>query len=463
MMLFDYQNAIVLSVVLAGLVGWVDASVRQLQNPGTYSSEETENIRGFTKGFSPDSDLKSAKLRLWPSGTRCNKDIPSHEISLAPETCLSGSYSIENNIRITDHPVCSDGSTPVMVFYGTTRCTGNPLFSTNHKDVDFPEGCFWSTSPKHWSMIFRCGIWPTLQEGADEYATAVPPNVVEGESDSFDDSQAGLIETHGSSSCVWESGDVTVEARLQVDTCLETHAESVRILKPAYCANGTRAILTHFEGDDCNHSLNPGATELAKTQRNEAGSCQELNPTTGWRTRKGSMMFWCGDQPVENPKPRAASVSHSACLPRKAPLFKHPKTDTCLNLESRLLKIYNAGVCANGTRAVWAKYDESNCIGKPGEVEIVTGDTLSTCLDVGQWQSISFWCTGQVVDSTTPPSVKSPFTTIPSEGKGLGRSVGFVVGLSLLGLIVLVAAGFVAFAFRDQLLAVFRREGRIAL
>ncbi|KAH6663207.1 hypothetical protein B0J14DRAFT_494986 [Halenospora varia] len=292
------------------------------------------------------------------------------------------------------------------------------------------------------------------------------------ESDGSDDAQAGLVETRGRSSCSWDSGDASVETRLQVDTCLETRAESVRILKPAYCANGTRAILTHFEGDECDHNLNPDATELAKTRENEAGSCQELNPTTGWRTRKGSVMFWCGDvaenreaeeEETPTPQPRAASVSASACQPYKAPFFQHPKTDTCLNLESRTLKIYSSGVCANGTQAIWAKYDESDCIGKPSEVVDVTKDMLSTCLDVRGTQSISFWCTGEVLGSSLPPTAKGPFTTTPREGKSLGTSVGFVVGLSLLGLMVLGALGFVAFAFRDQLVGLFRREGRIAL
>ena len=166
----------------------------------------------------------------------------------------------------------------------------------------------------------------------------------------------------------------------------------------------------------------------------------------------GSMNFWCEgfgdvkrpdpDAPpeVEKPKPRAGSVSESACQP-KAPFFNHPKTDTCVNLRTNRLKIYSSGVCANGTSALWAKYSKKNCIGSPASIAPVSEDLIEKGLDITDTSSFSFWCTGEGLGGNPP-------TTTP---KSRGMPVFLIVILCVMGVVLLGLAVFVAYAFRDKL------------
>ncbi len=105
------------------------------------------------------------------------------------------------------------------------------------------------------------------------------------------------------------------------------------------------------------------------------------------------------------------SVSDNSCwhdgAPIRAPTFRHPVADTCLQIEAgRQVKIYSTAVCSNGTEAMFARWAGPSCVGEPASVDVVDEDMLKTCLKMPSSGpgSYAFWCEGEV----EPLPVKKP-------------------------------------------------------
>ena len=241
---------------------------------------------------------------------------------------------------------------------------------------------------------------------------------------------------------------------LPVDRCLSTASYSIRLLTPAVCANGTRAKWARYEGSKCNYGEITYADGLLDVRDEDLRECKDMKlKNTNGETNVGSMSFWCEgfgevERPdpnappkEEKPKPRAGSVSESACGNR-APFFNHPKTDTCVNLATKKLKIYSSGVCEDGTPGRWAKYEDKDCVGESKERLDVGDDLLKRCLDVDGTKSFAFWCTGEGLGGKP----KDP----PSQPKK-SSSVGLIVVLVILGIGLLGGLAFLGYAFRDRI------------
>jgi len=72
--------------------------------------------------------------------------------------------------------------------------------------------------------------------------------------------------------------------------------------------------------------------------------------------------------------------------------------DRCLSTPNLALEIKTAAICANGTRAKWARFPEKGCgygtlDAKFGLVELEDKD-IGTCLLVAEFESMAFWCDG---------------------------------------------------------------------
>jgi hypothetical protein len=442
------------ALALAVSSGLVSASMRQAQSH--YSRPKSEDL-GLQR--SATINLWAENLATTPKSMECDESSPYNTITLAPEVCLSGDYYLNSNFRITEQPLCPDGKLPIMVFYHNRGCTGDVKYHSKFDDIGPPTSCLFDANPKYWSVIFRCGMWATMERGADEHVAAVPPMV--DSSSQSDVAVGGAVEAYLGPLCdEFQGGRRERPKTVPVDKCLGRLSYSIRITKPAVCANGTRALWARFKGDKCDYGEitytdGPGLVDI---QDSDIGVCQ----ATGRVGRKnedwiGSMSFWCdgfGDvkrpdpsapPEVEKLKPKAGSVSESACQP-KAPFFNHPKTDTCVNLRTNKLKIYSSGVCENGTSALWAKYPEKNCVGSPVSIASVSKDMMEKCLDVTDTSSFSFWCTGKGL-GTTPPTIPNK----PNKPKSGGMPVFLIVILCVMSVVLLGLAVFVAYAFRDQL------------
>ena len=111
------------------------------------------------------------------------------------------------------------------------------------------------------------------------------------------------------------------------------------------------------------------------------------------------------------PTPRKPSLSVNTCSYRTAPAFEHPETDACVNLNpinSRPgIKIYNSGICANGTAPMLARYSSCGCRDTPTSLTPIAEDKIKTCLNTDRVSSVSFRCTEEIV-APTPRLPKGP-------------------------------------------------------
>lgn len=381
----------------------------------------------------------------------CDKDSVYSSMTLEPETCLSGDYYAFKNFQIAEQPLCPKGNFPIMVYYHQRGCDGKVVYHSKFDDVGPPSTCLFESSPRYWSVVFRCGPWATLERGAEKNVAAIQPLMPSSPSEK---PVSGAVETYLGPLC---NGQRERPMIVPVDKCLSTHGYSVRIMTPAVCANGTRALWARFEGNKCNYGEITYEDGLLDIQDDDIGTCQATGQVGSRRGKVGSMSFWCegfGDverpdpnaPPVEEkPKPASGSVSETACG-YTAPFFNHPKTDTCVNLRTDKIKIYSSGVCENGTSALWAKYKEKNCVGSPASILNVREDMMKTCLDVADTSSFSFWCTGEGLGKAPEASPSKPKTP-----KRSGMPAFLIIVLSLMGVLLFGLAVFMAYAFRDQL------------
>jgi hypothetical protein len=238
-----------------------------------------------------------------------------------------------------------------------------------------------------------------------------------------------------------------------VDACLTTPGFGMRIMTPAVCANGTRALWARFSDGKCNKGVVDPVYGLKEIRDADVGECLSTAADEGENIR--SMSFWCqgfkstpfegdggeggegkgkDDEPAEKLKPAPGSVSESACMVGKAPFFQHPKTDTCTDLQTAKMKIFSTGVCADGKRARMALYETKGCAGEPKELKSVPDSTLKTCWDLQGRKSFAFWCTGEGLG-------EAPVEDKPGNGgqKQSGGSIVLTLLLICLMLILMLA------------------------
>jgi hypothetical protein len=186
-----------------------------------------------------------------------------------------------------------------------------------------------------------------------------------------------------------------------VDRCLNIPSLAVVIKTAATCANGTRAQWARFPEKGCGYGTLDAEFSLVELEAKNIGTCVDIIGIE-------SMAFWCNGLKKSNPsngtddkepedadKSKEGSVSESACMPRKAPAWKHTKADTCVNLTYERMKVYSAAVCANGTQSTLALYKAIGCLGAPSEFRAITEEETRACLDVEEMNSYAFYCTGE--------------------------------------------------------------------
>jgi hypothetical protein len=123
----------------------------------------------------------------------------------------------------------------------------------------------------------------------------------------------------------------------------------------------------------------------------------------------------------------AVVVGHlfPACNGHGKQKFINVPVDRCLNIPRLALEIHTAAICANGTRAQWARFPEKGCgygtlDAEFGLVELEDED-LNTCLDIMDIESMAFWCDG--VKTSNPDDGKKPEDEDEDEDKSTKGSV----------------------------------------
>lgn len=101
-------------------------------------------------------------------------------------------------------------------------------------------------------------------------------------------------------------------------------------------------------------------------------------------------------------------MSESACMTGRAPTFKHPKVDTCVNLMTSKMKVIFPGVCANGTQSTLALYEEKACVGAPASFVDIKDETTNSCMDLSGMASFAFYCTGEGIEGSAPSNPGPP-------------------------------------------------------
>ncbi len=414
-----------------------------------------------------ESAARNATIKLFPASTagfRPNFSYGCRErdfniITLDTEVCLSGDYYLSHNFLITEAPICADGKAPVMSYWHEQGCVGEPKYSSEKTGKGIPDYCLWGGfSPEEWSLRFHCSNAKAVNEGGHQIA--VPPPAPEplpyfgkekekekDEPKALEEPTDGVVLTHLFPACNGHGRKRPMT--VPVDRCLTIHGFGIQFKTPAVCANGTRAKWARFEDSKCGYGELSAHYGLKDIKDSDIGECLSTGAEDGGE-KVSSMSFWCdgfGDvkkpdpnapKEPEKPKPKAGSVSESACMVGRAPFFSHPKTDTCVDLKTSRMKIYSTGVCTNGTSALLAKYKEKSCGGFPATFMEVTEESgnLEKCLDFEGTKSFAFWCEGKGLTGIKPnPSLP------PTNPRRSGGSIIMIVVLCVFAGVLLAMVG----------------------
>ena len=376
----------------------------------------------------PD-DLRDMGVRM--SG--CSVDEDAEEIEIATDECLSGEYYARDNIKLLEPPVCDDGSAPTLEFYQNRRCTGSPRKKIH--DLDELTGrCLWSEdevpiSSYYWSLIYRCSLGPDEGpiDGAYMHLTAEPSTILQNVLGGAPGSIRHHFGTRFPCHSAWANGTHT--SSWKTDECrwswnFSDELDSIEIVTPAVCSNGTRAQLALYENNGgspreykCNGqemTLANGMMDVDDWLLNTCIDMSRVALLRGGFGRALGVMFFCDGQQMKREltdkdeeekevisyEPRGSKVSHSDCYhksggPYQPPTYMYVKPMTCMSLQqSQMVRISEKPVCKDGSKGRMAVWDDAGCPGMPGW--IVPINTLACeSSQMDHEASYMLWCDGE--------------------------------------------------------------------
>ena len=220
---------------------------------------------------------QNATLKLYPGsykspgGGSCSPSLPAETVALAPDVCLSGDYYLSRNVELHSAPVCPDGHAPYLAVFPRRGCTG-PRTWFDHARAALPaclDKTAWplggaaaaadhdaAASWSHWSLMFYCAdlAAAVAADGAAQHRPARPPSVA-AHADAPRDGRFRIFASE--KDC--RGGQVVVKderlgaaSYLNLPAYLEDPAAGwVRVVEPAFCADGGRAQLAMYKDVDC--------------------------------------------------------------------------------------------------------------------------------------------------------------------------------------------------------------------
>lgn len=407
----------------------------------------------------------------------CGATRPSTTVDLPTDTCLWGDYFLVNNFQITQFPHCPGGRAAVAFFYEGTSCTGNPTFRTDQSENGSPRQiinrCLFGSSPKLWSLVFRCANLNSQSIAKGKFRKAVPP--------SYETSRANKPTAQGGVLTPYDSTDCTIyrpkqPTFLDADVCLSVREGyrlgSLHITQPVICGNGKAALAKAYEDDKCETTTAFLGSDIwtgdyyasldkkchTTTARSISFPCAGGYPTPfdevpPHRHKAVEQLVLLDPAPVPEPEPAPEPPKPSPTREPKPPLSQDAqligfttksckasqdhsarrfakRVDSCVSsLMYDSILIQQAAVCGNGTQALLAAYSRTGC--HPEDMTAlrrISGGASGTCTDTTNIDSLAFWCQG-----------------LPeSEIGGTQGSVGGLVKLLLVVLLIVVV--FIALA-----------------
>ncbi|KPM34082.1 hypothetical protein AK830_g12488 [Neonectria ditissima] len=358
--------------------------------------------------------------------TACDDNDEIEVIHLATDVCLSGEYYMRDNVKVLESPSCADGSIPTLMFYQNRRCTGSPLKAVHN--LDETERCLWSeadvsVSPYYWSLIYRCD---TNSDGAAEHQEATPAvmhqNVL---------GAPGSVRYHHGTTfpCHSDFANGTHTSELTPGNCnwpiSSWKLETIEIVSPAVCGNGTRAQLALYEdigSYGLSYMCNWGEVTLEDTimdvddwMLNTCINMSNLKLLRGGFGRALGVMFYCDgihfkgqdddekkELVEETPNPRGPRTSHSECAtsagryqwndPTRPKTFMYPEPMACMALpKGHQVRIHEKPTCPDGSTGRLAKWSEPGCVNWPKKIQSV--DTLNCdSWNLQSETSYMIWC-----------------------------------------------------------------------
>lgn len=226
--------------------------------------------------------------------------------------------------------------------------------------------------------------------------------------------------------------------------------QNIKTLQTPRCADGSRPTFSYYLHQGCTGK----AYFSAKMSGADQLDCYWSGPTKEW-----SIIFRC-DAPApklshSNAGPSSSDVSsvaevvpHFSSECRDIPVgntgYNLRADESCATTFGGAIKITKPAICANGTRALWARWEDAACgrgklSARYGLTELQDSD-IGKCLSLGsasshsKVRSIAFWCDG-------------PADGENGESKGSSRA--FVWGLILCstGTFLLIAGGLYAICY----------------
>jgi hypothetical protein len=211
---------------------------------------------------------------------------------------------------------------------------------------------------------------------------------------------------------------------LSTETCLSGDYylnHNMLIMKPPMCNDGTAPTMSFYRSRGCGGNPDLSSFNLRKGKNDIPDYCL----WGGHSSKYWSMIFRCNDDaavlggsfrsaksfqvavPPPAPHPESAtdgvlaSHLHIDC---EAPLTGEDKlvtapVDTCLTTSGLAITWKTPAVCNNGTRALWAKFEDDKCtkwVKTNGLVDIpdkIIGECTQTAMEE-RMESMAFWCEG---------------------------------------------------------------------
>lgn len=400
-------------------------STNDAGRPPVSNGENVAQIVLYPGSRTYPDDLRNLGIDM----TAC-EDEETQIISLATDVCLSGEYYARDNIKITQSPRCSDGSSPTLIFYPNRFCTGSPIQATDNHSIDDMAGrCLWSTQEVpipsyYWSLIFRCNS--EADSTSMDHQTAEPAIL----RNSIAGPVPGRVADHGDSPSACEDKELTQTFQTKYadpDRVMVVFSypplQSFEISAPAVCANGTRARFGMVETG--RHVPTDMEAGFWVSDVDDWMLGTRIN-ATGLELRRGGVgnatgfVFICEGKKPEGKssgtaESRGPRISTSECQssparfqwldPIRPQTFIYPEPMTCVNLpKGEQLRVSEKLTCPDGSKVRLAAWQEPDCQGEPSQITPIR-DLECTSPNLRRDTSYMVWC-GDEKDRQPEPAIE---------------------------------------------------------
>jgi hypothetical protein len=355
----------------------------------------------------------------------CSKAMFKRRSAVSINHCfdIPRPFEPQGSVLVTQPALCPDGTYAKLIIYEDQGCSSMVANTQLHENDT--ELCV-SSLKWQWNLKANLASLKPVCKDSPEYNISLAKNATL----SLFAASTKPIQSVNEGGCSGHSNNVSFPA----DTCLSGDyylSYNMIIAEIPVCANGRHPSLLLYNARNC-----VGTTRYLSTWGGYAPSSCLWTPYIYPQSRYWSMIWRCGYFPFPPGSspiiPQGAEFYQKAIAP-PAPYPDTPKsavvipcspcnrqevsrneivllpTGNCLATPGEGIEILSHGVCENGTRAQWARFEDENCGGgnistRYGLVDIPDQYQppdvyLDKCLSTGveegrKIRSVAFWCDG---------------------------------------------------------------------